>query len=363
MAVLQNVTVGADDAGLRLDRWFKAHYPLTGHGELHKLLRTGQVRVDGKRAKAGLRLAEGMEVRVPPQARSAETGRARSAESGEPRSAETGRARSAETAKSRKETDKTAARARPKPPPLSRQEAIDLRRRVIFRDNEVMVLDKPAGLAVQGGTATHRHLDGMLDALRFGANQRPRLVHRLDKDTSGVLVLARTREAARALTGAFRGREARKLYLAVTVDCPKPRRGRISLALAKGGAPGAERMMAECGDDSRAAVTLYDTLDNAGNKAALVALMPLTGRTHQLRAHMAAIGTPILGDGKYGGSKAFLEGLGLEKRLHLHARTIEIPRPGGGFLRATAPLPPHLAQALAAFAFELPEAEDGFPRD
>ena len=339
MAPLQNVTVGAGDAGFRLDRWFKAHYPAIGHGQLQKLLRTGQVRVDGKRAKAGLRLAEGMEVRVPPQARSAETGKSRTAE-----------------------TAKAPARARPRVPSLSRQEAVELRRRVIYRDTEIMVLDKPAGLAVQGGTATHRHLDGMLDALSFGAKERPRLVHRLDKDTSGVLVLARTREAARALTAGFRARTLRKLYLAVTAGCPKPRRGRISLALAKGAGRGAERMAAEAGDQGLTAVTMYDTLDNAGIRAALVALMPLTGRTHQLRAHMAAIGTPILGDGKYGGSKAFIEGLGLEKRLHLHARTIEIPKSDGGVLRATAPLPDHFTRALAAFAFLLPEGEDPFPR-
>jgi len=339
VAVLQNITVTAADAGLRLDRWFKSHYPALGHGELQKLLRTGQVRVDGKRTKAGLRLAEGMEIRVPPHARNADA------------------------ANSRKALGKSAVRGRPKTPPLSPEEATELRRRILFRDNEVMVLDKPAGLAVQGGTATYRHLDGMLNALRFGAIERPRLVHRLDKDTSGVLVLARTRAAARSLTGAFGSREARKLYLAVTVDCPRPRRGKISLALAKGGAPGAQRMVAGGGDGARGADTIYDTLDNAGTKAALVALMPLTGRTHQLRAHMAAIGTPILGDGKYGGSKAYMEGLGLEKRIHLHARTIEIPRPGGGILRATAPLPSHMAQAVAAFAFELPEAEDRFPRD
>jgi 23S rRNA pseudouridine955/2504/2580 synthase len=302
MAALKNITVGAGDEGLRLDRWFKTHYPTVGHGELQKLLRTGQVRVDGKRAKAGLRLCQGMEVRVPPQVRSPDAAKLRRGEGG-----------------------KAATRTRAKPLILTPEDVADLRRRVIYRDDDVIVLDKPAGLAVQGGTATHRHLDGMLDALTFRAAERPRLVHRLDKDTSGVLVLARNREAARTLTGAFRSRETRKLYLCVTAGCPKPRRGQVSLALAKG--------------------------------------MPLTGRTHQLRAHMAAIGTPVLGDGKYGGSKAFISGQGLEQRLHLHARTIEIPKPGGGILRATAPLPPHLETALAGFAFEIPDNEDTFPRD
>jgi 23S rRNA pseudouridine955/2504/2580 synthase len=330
MASFHTVTVAPADAGLRLDRWLKAQCPGLGHGELQKLLRTGQVRVDGRRAKAGLRLAEGMEVRIPPQLRG-------------PRPA-------------------AEAKPRPAPPPPAPQEAAELRRRVLYRDDEVIVLDKPAGLAVQGGTRTLKHLDGMLDALRFGSAERPRLTHRLDKDTSGVLVLARTREAARALTAAFRGRAARKVYLAVTVGSPKPRRGRISLALAKGGGPGAERM-GPGSEDARGAVTLYDTLDSAGARAALVALMPLTGRTHQLRAHMAAIGTPILGDGKYGGREAFLGGHGIEKRLHLHARAIEIPKPSGGTLRVTAPLPPHMEAVLKAFGFELPAETDRFPRD
>ena len=333
MLLLKNMIVAPGDAEMRLDRWFKAHYPGIKHGELQRLLRTGQVRVDGKRAKANLRLAEGVEVRVPPLARAAEDAPPRSA---------------------------------PKVLPVAAEDAADLRRRVICRDNDVIVLDKPAGLAVQGGTATRRHLDGMLDALRFGSHERPRLVHRLDKGTSGTLVLARNRAAARFLTAAFRGRDVRKLYLAVTVGVPRPRRGRISLALAKVGAPGHERMGAgvEGGSDgARGAVTLYDTLDSAGTRAALVALMPLTGRTHQLRAHLAAIGTPIMGDGKYGGSAAFIEGHGLEKRLYLHARAIEIPQPSGGILRAQAPLPAHLEAALKAFGFEAEGPEDQFPRD
>jgi 23S rRNA pseudouridine955/2504/2580 synthase len=332
MSLLETVTVPPADSGLRLDRWLKARYPGLGQGAVQKFLRTGQIRVDGRRAKANLRLIEGMEVRVPPQARQA------------PKDAE----------------------SKPKPKPreidLTREEAEDLRRRVLCRDNEIIVLDKPAGLAVQGGTRTQKHLDGMLDALRYGSSERPRLVHRLDKDTSGVLVLARTRQAAQWLTAAFRGRETRKLYLAVTVGVPRPRRGKISLALAKGGGQGAERMGAG-GEDAKGAVTLYDTLDSAGTRAALVALMPLTGRTHQLRAHMAAIETPILGDGKYGGRDAFLGGHGLEKRLHRHARALEVPRPSGPPLRVAAPLPPHLEAAIKAFGFTCPAVEDSFPRD
>lgn len=335
MPPLKNIIVDPGDAGMRLDRWFKVHYPGIKHGELQKLLRTGQVRVDGKRAKANLRLGAGVEVRVPPRARAAQSERPRST---------------------------------PKAPVPKPEEAAELRRRVLYRDDDIIVLDKPAGLAVQGGTATHRHLDGMLDALRFGAGERPRLVHRLDKDTSGAMVLARDRAAARFLTAAFRGRDVRKLYLAVTVGVPRPRRGRISLALAKGGAPGHQRMAAggTAGQGEgarRGAVTLYDTLDSAGTRAALVALMPLTGRTHQLRAHLAAIGTPILGDGKYGGRGAFMEGDGLEKRLHLHARAMEFAKPGGGILRVCAPLPAHLEAALDAFGFAAWGPEDAFPRE
>lgn len=330
MAVLENLKVMKADAGLRLDRWLKTRCPALGHGEIQKLLRTGQVRVDGRRAKAGLRLAEGMEIRVPPQARG--------------------------------ERAAQKPRPRPKAPALSPEEAARLRERVLYRDDDIIVIDKPAGLAVQGGTKTLRHLDGMLDALRFGADERPRLTHRLDKDTSGVLVLARNREAARALTAAFRGRDTRKLYLSITKGAPKPRHGKISLALAKSGGQGRERMGAG-GAGARGAVTLYDTLDSAGGRAALVALMPLTGRTHQLRAHMAAIGTPILGDGKYGGREAFLTGHGLEKRLHLHARAIEIPKPSGGILKIEAPLPPHFEAAIKAFGFESQGPEDRFPRD
>lgn len=325
MASLQTVTVAPAEAGMRLDRWFRARYPALAHGALQKLLRTGQIRVDGRRAKASLRVEAGMAIRVPPLPEAPPVRRSSAA---------------------------------PKP---TRAEADALIGRVLHRDDDVIVLDKPAGLAVQGGTGTRRHLDAMLDMLRFGAAERPRLVHRLDKDTSGILVLARNREAARFFTTAFRGREARKLYLAVTAGAPKPWRGRIDLALAKRGGRGAEKMAAG-GEDARSAATLYDTLDAAGGRAALVALMPLTGRTHQLRAHMAAIGAPILGDGKYGGAAAFLEGLGLAKRLHLHARAIEIPRPGGGILRAEAPLPEHMAHAVAVFGFEVPVREDPFPR-
>lgn len=322
------ILVAADDDGLRLDRWLRKHYPGAGFAELQKLLRTGQIRVDGHRVKAGFRLQQSMAVRVPP--------RLREEDAVQPR-----------------------ASAPPRPMRVDAAEAEALRRRVLFRNRDVLAIDKPAGLAVQGGTGTRQHLDGMLDALRFDADERPRLVHRLDRDTSGVLLLARNREAARHLTAAFRARETRKLYLAVTAGVPRPRQGKIDLSLGKGGA-GRERMVADS-DDARSAITLYSVLDKAGTQAALVALMPLTGRTHQLRAHLQAIGTPILGDGKYGGRAAFLQGLGLGRGLHLHARSLTIIDPTGARLRLTAPLPNAMKESLKALGLHPGAEEDPFP--
>lgn len=341
MAEFHTISVGKRDAGLRLDRWFRDRFPAVGFGELQKLLRTGQVRVDGKRAKAGDRLEAGQQVRVPPRVQAGKGPAAKAA----PAEAGTG----------------TAAPRRD-PPPVRAADARALQARVLYRDDDMIVIDKPAGLAVQGGTGTHRHLDAMLEVLRYDAPDRPRLVHRLDRDTSGVLVLARSRAAAQALTHAFRARETRKIYLAVTVGVPRPRRGKIDLALGKTGGRGREKMTGDAEDASRA-VTLYDVMDAAGHRAALVTLMPLTGRTHQLRAHLAAIGTPILGDGKYGGREAFIGGFGLEKRLHLHAARLEIPKPAGGVLAVSAPLPPHMAAAISAFGFDAGGEVDPFPRD
>jgi 23S rRNA pseudouridine955/2504/2580 synthase len=306
---VRTLAVAAAEAELRLDKWFQRHFPDLPHGRLQKLLRTGQVRVDGRRAKAGDRLAEGQEVRVPPLSAPPDD-----------------------------------ARRRPSVPrAVPEGEAKDLRARVIYRDDAVIALDKPPGLAVQGGTKTAHHLDAMLDALRFGSAERPRLVHRLDKDTSGVLVLARTAGAAKALTAAFRARETVKLYWAIVVGLPEPAMGEIDLPLAKGGRPGGERVRPDEEDGLRA-VTRYAVIEAAGRRAAWLGLRPLTGRTHQLRAHMAAIGRPILGDGKYGGRDAFLPGLDDAKALHLHARFLRIPHPARRApLEVEAPLPPHMA--------------------
>jgi 23S rRNA pseudouridine955/2504/2580 synthase len=310
------VSVDADEDGLRLDRWFRRRYPDLTHGRLEKLLRTGQVRVDGGRVKSGFRLAAGQTVRVPPL--------------GKPTS--------------RPAADQAAAQ------PVAAADARMLTERVLYKDDDVIVLDKPAGLAVQGGTGTRRHLDAMLDALRFGA-ERPRLVHRLDRDTSGVLVLARTAHAAAKLAAAFRGRDARKVYWAAVAGVPHPLEGRIDAPLAKEGGPKGERVAVE-DEDGQRAVTRYRVADRAGKRAAWLVLEPETGRTHQLRVHAAALGTPILGDGKYGGEGAFLGGGGIAPKLHLHARAIRIPHPRSGVIEVAAPLPEHMVATWRFLGFD-----------
>jgi 23S rRNA pseudouridine955/2504/2580 synthase len=324
---VQNKVVAEDEADIRLDRWFRRHFPELGHGRLEKLLRTGQVRVDGKRAKAGQRLEPGQSVRVPPI----------------------------------QEPDPAAGAGRFRPEPkISDKDAQDLLSRVLYRDDDVIAIDKPAGLAVQGGTGTVRHLDAMLDVLRFDAQERPRLVHRLDRDTSGVLLLARNVFAAGRLAEAFRSKDARKYYWAVTVGVPKPFKGKVDAPLAKEAGPRGERV-ALGREEGVKAVSLYAVVEPAGKRAARVALWPLTGRTHQLRVHMAAIGTPILGDGKYGGADAFLEGADLPRKLHLHARRIILPHPRGGRpIDVTAPLASHLRATWAYFGFDANDDGDPF---
>jgi len=321
------VTVRPEDGAGRLDRWFRRHYPELNHGRLEKLLRTGQVRVDGKRARAGDPVAPGQEIRVPPLA--------------EP--------------STRSATPPPARRVQPQDEGL-------LRGLVLYRDASAIVINKPAGLAVQGGTNTGRHVDGLLDTLRFDSAERPRLVHRLDKDTSGVLLIARNAAAAAFFTRAFREKTTRKIYWAAVVGLPKLLQGRIDLALAKhagpGGARGGERMQADA-EDGKSAVTYYRVIDHTGGRASWLALMPVTGRTHQLRAHCAALGTPIMGDGKYGGSAAHLAGVVRASGLHLHASSLRVPSPEGGVLRVTAPLPPHMRETWDLLGFS-GDADDPF---
>jgi 23S rRNA pseudouridine955/2504/2580 synthase len=313
---IQTLTIPAAEADTRLDRWFRRHFPQLTQGALQKMLRTGQIRVDGKRAEANTRLAEGQSVRVPPLPQGPAPLRER--------------------------------------PAVSERDAKELERLVLYSDASVMVIDKPHGLAVQGGPGITRNLDGMLDALRFEAEERPRLVHRLDRDTSGVLLLARTQSAAAFLAREFRGRGVEKTYWAITAGQPEQTEGRIDIPLLKTGGPRGERTTAV--DDPREgarALTDFRTLDTARGRVAWLELNPLTGRTHQLRVHcLEGLGAPILGDGKYGGVAAHLEGL--PNQLHLHARALRLPHPEGGILEATAALPPHMRETFAYFGFEVP---------
>jgi 23S rRNA pseudouridine955/2504/2580 synthase len=320
------IEVAAEDADIRLDRWFKRLYPGLSHGRLEKLLRTGQIRVDGGRAKAAVRLAAGQTVRVPPLDAAAETA--------------------------------PVASAKPRAP---RQSEVDeIRASVIYRDKDMIAINKPPGLAVQGGTNTDMHVDALLDVLRFDAPERPRLVHRLDKDTSGVLLLATSANSAAWLTQAFREKTTRKVYWALVVGVPKPRQGRIDLAIGKSADGPREKVVADA-EDGKSAVTYYSVVEHAGAKVAWLALLPVTGRTHQLRVHAIEIGTPILGDGKYGGVPANLPGLEHNRKLHLHARSITVPRRGGGRpLVITAPLPPHMAATWQFFGFETKDDGDPF---
>ena len=323
MSGVATLEIAPEDGAQRLDRWFKRHYPAIGHGRLEKLLRTGQIRVNGKRARAGTRLAPGDRVRVPPLP-----------EGGE---------------------DRAPRRAAP---PMDEADVDMVQSAVIYRDGDMIALNKPPGLPVQGGSRVARHLDAMLDALRFDATDAPRLVHRLDRDTSGVLLLARHAAAARELTALFRSRQLQKLYWALVVGVPKPTQGRIDAPLAKRQVGAGERVIATAEGGQRA-ITDYALVETAGRRLSWLALMPRTGRTHQLRTHTASVfGHPVVGDGKYGGEAAFPAGF--EPRLHLHARALALPRPGGKALVLTAPLPPHMAAAWRFLGFDPEPAEDHF---
>ena len=308
------IIIAADDDGIRLDRWFKRHREGTPHALLARWTRSGQITLDGKKADVSDRIAAG-QVLVAPHPPAPAAPRPRT---------------------SRVQLD---------------DEAIAFANSlVIHRDASALVLDKPPGLATQGGTKTTEHVDGLLDALQFDAPVRPKLVHRLDKDTSGALLIARTPRAAAFFSKAFSNRDARKTYWAIVVGVPAVEAGEINLPLAKQPGTGGEKMHVseEAGQPS---VTRYRVLDIAGNEAAWVELQPLTGRTHQLRVHMAAIGHPIVGDGKYGGKPAFLTG-SISRKLHLHARRLRIDHPDGGKLDIAAELPDHFAASLASLGFD-----------
>ncbi|HEY2069155.1 MAG TPA: RluA family pseudouridine synthase [Rhizomicrobium sp.] len=334
----EHATIGKDDDGIRLDRWFKRHYPALNHIQLEKLLRKGEVRVDGKRAKSGERLSTGQNLRLPPQL---------------------GSVHSKAVAQS--------TYSQPETPHLSEHARKEVEALVIHKDSSVLVLNKPSGLATQGGSGIKEHVDGLLPALTFRKNQRPRLVHRLDRDTSGVLVVARTVPAAAALAKALAQRDARKVYWALVRGVPEKKAGTIKLALAKEGGHGPhgrdERVVGKKlgEDDAKYALTDYVVIDQVGTEYAWIAAKPLTGRTHQIRVHLASLGTPIVGDFKYGAAAS--RGTGdIEDKLHLHARSIDIAHPDGGRLKISAPLPEHMKRSWKFLGFTESDARDPFPR-
>lgn len=340
MSGVQMITVGDDDGDQRLDRWLRRMFPHLSQGRVEKMCRKGELRVEGGRVKASTRLEIGQVVRVPPLP----------------------------------DTDH-------KPTPLrdrvSDADAKMIQDCVIYRDDQVIAINKPWGLAVQGGSGQTRHVDGLAEALRFGNEDKPRLVHRLDKDTSGVLVMARTREAAKSLTAAFRHRDTRKIYWALVAGVPTPYLGEIKTGLVKAGGHGkqgeGEKMIAIDPRDidgtygAKRAHTVYATLYRVAGRASWVAMEPITGRTHQLRAHMSGMGHPIIGDGKYGGSGQ--ENLGdgwgaqlggvISKKLHLHARSLSFEHPTTRKpVTIKAHLPDHMAETWDTFGWSEDLAAD-----
>ena len=321
----RSFTVAEDDDQIRLDRWFKRHLPDISFNQVSRWARTGQLRLDGKKATPGDRIAAGQVIRVPP-----------------PEAAPL----------------KAARPSRPPPNPLSEDEIEFVRSLVVASGPDWFVLDKPPGLATQGGTKTKNHLDRLLSGLADESGNRPKLVHRLDKDTSGVLLVARTARAAAHFAKAFAGRGATKIYWALVTGVPSIEDGLIDLPLAKQPGTGGEKMHVD-EKEGQPAKSRYQLIDRAGNRAAWLELRPLTGRTHQLRAHMAAIGHPIVGDAKYGGPEAFLTG-GISRKMHLHARRLKIDAPGGKTIDVIVEPPAHFAESLAALGFEI-EAGAGMP--
>lgn len=323
MSGVQTLTVQPGDGGQRLDRWFRRQFPHVPQGRIEKMCRKGEIRVDGGRVKPATRVEEGQGVRIPPLPEPGE----------QPQRA----------------------------PEVSEADAEMIRAAVIYKDKHIIALNKPPGLPTQGGSKQKRHVDGLAEALKFDLDEKPRLVHRLDKDTSGVLLMARTRAVAQDLTTAFRARTTRKIYWAAVAGVPHPRMGTVRYGLVK--APGHGRagenekmraVMPNMVDETpgaKHATTDYAVLDALAKRLAWVALVPITGRTHQLRAHMAEMGHPIVGDGKYGGSSqenlgdGWGSGLGgaISKKLHLHARSLSLVHPvSGARLNLTAPLPEHM---------------------
>jgi 23S rRNA pseudouridine955/2504/2580 synthase len=313
---VQTTTVTPDEAGMRVDRFLEARFPSLAFSHIQRVIRKGELRVNGRRVEPKDRLQAGQAVRIPPLR----------LEAPKPREAQGG------------DADIRAF----------------LRSIILYEDADVLVLNKPMGLAVQGGSGTVRHVDGMLEVLRDAKGQRPRLVHRLDKDTAGCLLVAKTRFAASALAKNFRSRAARKIYWALVAGVPKPRQGRISTFLAKEELESESRMrVARHGEEGAShAVTYYAVVETAARQLAWLSLKPVTGRTHQLRAHCAHIGHPIIGDPKYFEKENWELPGGLQNRLHLLARRLIVPHPRGGTIDVTAPLPPHMVQSWNLLGFD-----------
>ncbi|HPF45765.1 MAG: RluA family pseudouridine synthase [Alphaproteobacteria bacterium] len=307
----------------RLDKWFKVHFPGLSYGRLSKILRKGEVRVDGKRVKANFRLEGGMEIRLPPLGKEERT-----------------------------QLDKPKAVNK-----ISDDDAALMRNMVIYQDDSVIVLNKLPGLAVQGGTNTPRHVDGMLGALQGKSKEKPKLVHRIDKDTSGILVIARTAASAKKLTESFKKRKTNKIYWALVKGRPSQMEGVIQAPLDKEPGSRGERMAVS--DDGKRAGTDFKMMDSAADTATWMAFRPVTGRTHQIRVHATLLGTPIVGDGKYGGKDAFIDGP-VSRKLHLHARSLDIDHPDGGTLSVKAALPTHMKESWALFGFDDDDISDPF---
>jgi 23S rRNA pseudouridine955/2504/2580 synthase len=313
MSGVRQQTVARDEDGMRLDRWFATHFPQVTFGHLQKLLRSGQIRVDSGRVKTSTRLEAGQLVRIPPVGEAPERSGA-----------------------------------------IDGKDAQFLRDLILYEDDDLYVFNKPHGLASQGGSGQKRHMDGLLKSLPNKNGETPKLVHRLDRDTSGCLVVAKTKAAATHFGEVFRSRSARKIYWAIVAGNPKPKQGSISCFLAKQGTDEGEQMVVvENGTPGAVhSQSYYSTTDTASRRFAWVTLKPVTGRTHQLRVHMAQLGTPIIGDPRYFNIENWEQAPGLGEGLHLHARRIQLPMRNGKKLDVSAPLPPHMQQSFDALGFD-----------